>query len=246
MIIITLVIITTAVISVAFASEPVRVTCIGDSITEGSNCAQATYSELLQLFLGDNYIITNAGRSGTTQLKQGLSNSLTPASYWDTTAWETALTSKPDIVTIMLGTNDAKTFNWEGIQQNTGDFYALDYVDMINIIRSLDPIPDIYLMVPPPLYDPYPFSMNKTIINEIYSTLVRDISKVTNTKLIDIYSAFRDAEMEDPDVLLTCDGCHPNDTGNMIIAKTIMSAIAAPSEYFSVRSPFKPMRRDQH
>lgn len=34
-------------------------------------------------------------------------------SYWDTVEYEVALESKPDIVTIMLGTNDAYEANWD-------------------------------------------------------------------------------------------------------------------------------------
>jgi lysophospholipase L1-like esterase len=56
--------------------------------------------------------------------------------YRKTDCWKRALSSSPDIVTIMLGTNDAKQFNWQGVQQNNGDFFALDYVDMIQVFRN--------------------------------------------------------------------------------------------------------------
>jgi hypothetical protein len=46
--------------------------------------------------------------------------------------------------------HDAKSFNWGGVQQDTGDYYALDYVSMLNILRTLTPVPQILLMVPPP------------------------------------------------------------------------------------------------
>ncbi len=46
------------------------------------------------------------------------------------------MASTPDIVTIMLGTNDAKTFNWFGVQE-AGDSYAADFTAMINGFRSL-------------------------------------------------------------------------------------------------------------
>jgi lysophospholipase L1-like esterase len=36
-------------------------------------------------------------------------------------AWQRALKTQPDIITIMLGTNGAESFNWEGVQQDTGD-----------------------------------------------------------------------------------------------------------------------------
>ena len=122
----------------------------------------------------------------------------------------------------MLGTNDAKAFNWEGIQQNTGDYFALDYVDMVKSFRQLSPPPLVYLMVPPPLYDPYPFEMNATVINEIFPKVIRDIARVVDAPIIDIYSAFQKSHTYKN---LTCDGCHPVPMGNVIIAQTIYETI---------------------
>jgi alpha-L-fucosidase 2 len=174
--------------------------------------------------LGADYEVTNAGRSSQTMLKKGLCNDLTPCSYWTTDAWQTALNSEPDIVTIMLGTNDAKYFNWEGIQQDTGDYYALDYVDMIRTVRQLKTRPKVFVMVPPPLFEPYPFDMNSTIINEVFPVLIRDINTVVDTKLVDVYGALAS---QPNSTALTCDGCHPTDEANQIIAETIATAITA-------------------
>ena len=50
----------------------------------------------------------------------------------------------------MLGTNDARTFNWIGIQSE-GDSYEDDYLEMIKNFKNLPSNPRVYLMVPPPL-----------------------------------------------------------------------------------------------
>jgi acyl-CoA thioesterase I len=205
------------------ATSDVRITCIGDSITEGGACSSPSYTENLQDLYGSTATITNAGVSAQTMLKSGLCDEITPCSYWNTNGWKTALESQPDIVTIMLGTNDAKSFNWEGIQQNTGDYYALDYVDMIKQLRLLQPPPEIYILVPPPLYDPYPYEMNATIINEVFPKLIRDIAAVTETHVIDIYTAFRESDVSSS--TLSCDGCHPTSNGNQIIAETIYESL---------------------
>lgn len=196
-----------------------RVTCIGDSITEGGGCGLGTYVDSLQDILGERYSVFNAGRSSMTMLKQGLCNDLSPCSYWDTDVWSEAQMSDPDIVVIMLGTNDAKSFNWEGIQQNYGDYYALDYVELIQTVQNFKTNPKIYIMVPPPLRDPYPFSMNATVINEIFPTLVRNIASVTNVEIIDIFDALSGADY-------SCDGCHPSNDGIQLIAQTVANAIA--------------------
>lgn len=107
----------------------------------------------------------------------------------------------PDIVTIMLGTNDANITTGREFNR-VRDTTILDYVDKIRSLRWFQPIPKISIPVPPPLYDPYAFDMNRTIINTIVPTLIRDISGVMDTGLIDIYSAFNSSE-------LSCDGSLP-------------------------------------
>ena len=113
---------------IVIGARATRITCVGDSITSGGACLQESYVNDLQNMLGSSYDVMNAGKSGCTMLKKGLDNGGNPYSCWDGIEYQSALESKPDIVTIMLGTNDAKYFNWEGIQQNTGDYYTLDYV----------------------------------------------------------------------------------------------------------------------
>ena len=71
--------------------------------------------------------------------------------------------SQPDIVTIMLGTNDSKIINWS--DESRSQIYFNDYVDMINILRQLPSQPKIYAMIPPELFSPYPYNMQSDVIN---------------------------------------------------------------------------------
>jgi lysophospholipase L1-like esterase len=87
---------------------PVRVTCIGASITEGATTtdpANDSYPAQLGRMLGDRYVVSNFGVSGTTMLKKG------DSPYWDTEAYKKALASEPEIVFIDLGGNDSKAVN---------------------------------------------------------------------------------------------------------------------------------------
>ncbi len=127
----------------------------------------------------------------------------------------------------LLKQNPSLSFNWEGQQQNLGDYYALDYVDMIMQLRTLDPVPEIFVMVPPPLYDPYPWEMNRTIINDIFPKLIRDIASVMRVEVIDVHSRFIAYNELRPEIPLVCDGCHPTTQGVVIIADTVRDAILA-------------------
>ena len=87
--------------------------------------------------------------------------------YWKTGPLKQALASKPAIVVLMLGTNDAKftNGNWKGA--NIAQF-PIDYKSMIDEFVALDTKPTVYLMVPPPLYQDGRYGMNQTVINTLF------------------------------------------------------------------------------
>ncbi len=216
-------------------TQSIQVSCIGDSITAGV-CSQQTkgYPTVLQNILGSGFTVSNFGNSGKTLLKKGLCGP--PAggdcSYMGTSSWPSALASKPDIVTIMLGTNDAKEFNWFGVQNNQPDSWVLDYFYMIKTLASLPSAPkvifsffasltqQIFVLTLVPLYTPFPYDMNATVINSIISDvpngLVAQIASIAGVEIIDVHAAFTGYGAN-----VTCDGCHPTDQGYTLIAQTL-------------------------
>ena len=77
----------------------IRVTCIGDSITEWGYPDPYTY--YLQELLGKDYLILNCGLSGARMLKN-------VGDFWESKQFKDALECSPNIVTILLGTNDSQ------------------------------------------------------------------------------------------------------------------------------------------
>ena len=65
--------------------------------------------------------------------------------------------------------------------------------------------------------------MNATIINEVFPVLIRDISQVTDTSIIDLRSAILNSNITDDNV--TCDGCHPTEPADQVFAETIYKSI---------------------
>jgi len=192
--------------------------------------------------LGEQYYeVVNAGASGQTMLKDGLCYpvKVDKCSYRDTDAWKRALDSKAEIFTIMLGTNDAKTFNWQGVQMDQGDFYGVDYLDMIRELHALEPSPKaIFLMVSPPLFTnstgQYVYHMDPNVINKILPKLIPDLASVAGsavTGVIDVQGAILASPLAKDDsnlhLKLQCDGCHPTAIANKIIAETMVPFILA-------------------
>ena len=71
----------------------------------------------------------------------------------------------------MLGTNDAKTVNWNKTA------YVEDYLEMANNFLNLPSKPDLHLMISPPLYKEMQYGINHTVVNEILPKLIPIIAR---------------------------------------------------------------------
>lgn len=184
----------------------VKIACVGDSITAGvhSSGGNHPYPQQLQLLLDQahgngTYSVTNLGACGSTMLKKGNSP------FWQRPQYKALIAGKWDIVTIMLGTNDAKDpgshgpNNWQhdcGGPDHTsidGCSFADDYKSMIELIKTLGTTPagpKIYAMIPVPLMQQGAYGMNETVINGVYPKLVPLIQKNNEGVFgpIDLYS----------------------------------------------------------
>jgi len=187
------------------APGAIRIGMIGDSITAGvcSSGGNHPYPQQLQVNLDQAYgegvySVTNLGACGATMLKKG------DSPYWKRSQFNTLTSNKWDIITIMLGTNDAKDHddhgpdNWKhdcsGPAAHTdGCSFAEDFKDMVDLVRTLGTTagvaPKVFGMIPPPLMEQFAYGMNQTVINSVFPDLVRLIAK--DNKLdgtIDIFS----------------------------------------------------------
>ena len=186
----------------------IKIGCIGDSITAGvhSSGGDHPFPQQLQILLDEaypenTYSVTNLGACGSTMLKK--SNS----PYWNRTQYTALINGTWDIITIMLGTNDAKDpgdggpNNWLhncGGKDHTSLVnctFAQSYHDMINVVKNLGTKegtpPKIYIMIPPPLMKHGSIGANQTVINSVYSKLFPLIQKANQDvviKTIDIFT----------------------------------------------------------
>ena len=60
-----------APIDVSHYTAPIRVACVGDSITAGAGAEGKPYPKQLQALLGDKWLVNNYGVGGRTLLKKG-------------------------------------------------------------------------------------------------------------------------------------------------------------------------------
>ncbi len=186
----------------------IKVACIGDSITHGGGKDKAAsfYPMLLDQMLGDSYEVLNCGDNGATMQTDG------DRPYWYGKDLPNVFVYKPNVIVIMLGTNDSKTPIWNAAS------FERDYQLMIDSLKTLETNPEILLCSPPPAYTHYWEISDSTIQNGVIPIVSR-IAKKNNLKVIDVYNSM--SEMSD----LFHDGIHPTGKGKKILAETIAKVI---------------------
>ncbi|WP_114938210.1 GDSL-type esterase/lipase family protein [Mucilaginibacter endophyticus] len=198
------------------ASATTRITCIGASITYGATLpdpAAQSYPAQLQKLLGKNYSVSNFGVSSATLLRKG------DLSYWSTKAYQEALQSKPDVVFIDLGGNDAKLVNRVHL-----DEYEKDYHDLIQSFEQLPSRPRIVLLLPIPSFQTDTNQIyDKVIINSIIPKL-RNAAYDEHLEVIDMHSMFVNHESWMPDKI------HPNLDGTAMTAKRLYDVVVQPRD----------------
>ncbi len=181
---------------------PIRIACVGDSITEITS-----YTSHLQSKLGPNFTVGNFGVSGSTVTM----NSSNP--YMKQTQYTSAQNFAPDIVVIMLGTNDAHSY----LQQYSSNFVK-DYTTLTSSFESLSSTKQVIIVKSPPVYnnslDLNPFFFAQRVI-----PLIQDVADQQNLPTVDVYAAFGNHS----DYMV--DGVHPNDEGATLIASQVANAI---------------------
>jgi lysophospholipase L1-like esterase len=181
--------------------EAIRMVCLGDSITQAG-----AYVSALQTALGKQWVVTNLGNSGATLLKKG------DKPYSRLPQFAQAIQFKPDVVTIMLGTNDSKPGNWT----NKAEF-EVDYKSMIDDLKKANRKVVIYCCVPPPAGG-NKWSINGTVIKDEVGPLVRKVAKDTGCYVIDLQEPLTGKNV-------IPDGVHPNVDGHKLMAASIYQAL---------------------
>jgi len=184
-------------------SDKIRVACVGDSLTQSTE-----YPFDLWNLLGSNYTIGNFGAGSTTVLL----NSETP--YMNSTPFQSAMEFQPNIVIIMLGTNDAQP----NLEIYNASFVG-DYVKLVAVFQALTSKPKIWIVLPPPVFENQSGKINPEYFKLTVIPCIEQAADETNLPVINVYSALASYSDYFPD------GVHPNSAGSKLIANEIYKAI---------------------
>ena len=183
-------------------THEVRVACLGDSITELTK-----YPDELQLRLGPSYKVGSFGVSGATILLN------TDRPYLNQTAFQDAKNFLPNIVVIMLGTNDARLNIFMNSQSLEADFKLL-----VEEVQAFPSNPKIWVAIPPPIFNNTLGLLSQNLVDGVIPCL-QQVANESGLSTINIYAELANHFEYFPD------GVHPNDEGAKLIAEKIYEAI---------------------
>ena len=188
-----------------------HVACLGDSITYGYKLADRvhkSYPALLSQQSDGLWHVLNLGVNGATVIKKGDIPIIAQKAY------QRLISSEPDVVMIMLGTNATKNTNWQFI----GDFVS-DYAALIGTIERLSPRSHIIICSIPPVLTDRPSGISADRTKEI-NILVKKVVDIAGVDFIDINNFLS----KKPSLFI--DGIHPNVSGDQKIANMVFKKIS--------------------
>jgi acyl-CoA thioesterase-1 len=187
---------------------PVKIACVGDSITQGVGAkGDQSYPAQLAALLGDRFVVRNFGNSGSTLLQNG------DKPYQKQTQYAQMLEMKADAYVIKLGTNDSKPHNWVKKDQFKPSASAL-----IDAIREANPKAVIFLCLPVPAF-PANFGITDEVIRTEVIPLLKEVAAEKQTKTIDLYAVLEGKKEMVPDKV------HPNAEGYKLISAAVHKAL---------------------
>lgn len=192
----------------------IKVACVGDSITYGygiKGWKENAYPVVLSRLLGDGYCVNNFGYTGRTVQTDA------DKPFTKEKLYRKSLDFKPDIVVLLLGSNDSKPQNWKDIES-----FKAAYEKIIDSYIELESKPEIYILTPPPVFphkDKILYNLDAERISGDITLAVKQLAKEKGLALIDMGKVF-DARSD-----LFSDGAHPTAEGAELFARTVFEVI---------------------
>ncbi len=192
----------TTVLALTILFAPIKVACVGDSLTEGRGGMNG-YPAQLQQLLGSRYQVRNFGKTSASVLPG-------PLQYHKLQECEEAIAYQPNLVLMMLGTNDSPGLNW----RERGDRFRSSYLSLVRGFQALKSKPKVVVMLPPPMFFPDADWRPKNLAYEIIPIL-EELARENDCQTYDAFSLFRHTPEMFPDKL------HPSNAGFQVMAQDI-------------------------
>lgn len=189
--------------------DRIRIAAIGDSNTYGAGVLllgrhRRSYPAQLGRILGERHQVLNYGVNRCTLQQEG-------DWPWDATPFaDASLRARPDVVLIMLGSNDARGDNWNA------ERYESELTDFVERYRAHGA--EVHLLTPPVAFANRG-GVSARLIEEEVVPIVRRVADALGVDLIDVFDATARAITSHPD------GIHLDARASLLVAETVADAL---------------------
>jgi len=197
-----------------------KVACIGDSLTMKRDEDLTPYPEFLHDLLGTEFEVLNAGKSGVGVTPHGRYGEYT---VYAEEQYQNSLDFAPEIIIIMLGTNDAKGWDadFNGGPGCAKDVFKAKYKELVGIYQQAFPGVEIYLVSSPKVRTDNDLSIPYAKIDGDIHTMQLEIAEELGLPIFDLHPLL------DPtsSTYFVADGVHFTDAGASYVADLIYEFI---------------------
>ncbi|MCH3907853.1 MAG: GDSL-type esterase/lipase family protein [Sphaerochaeta sp.] len=174
------------------------IACVGDSITYGyglDHRETTCYPSRLGELLGRSCVVGNFGLTGAVVQPDRMK------SYDSSLPYQESIRFQPDIVVVLLGTNDTKPWYWRG-----EEIYRTSMQALLTTYQKLPSHPKVYTLLVPASRP------NRFCVRNSMTIRERTVLRTLPFPCIPL-----------PDNLAGDDGVHPGEAGAEAIAKAVFS-----------------------
>ncbi len=195
------------------AGRPIKVACIGNSITYGTgtpNPETDSYPAQLQQLLGSGYEVGRFGKPGATLLFRAF------RPYVKQPEFRQAMDFAGDIAVIHLGVNDTDPRAWPHYR----DEFVSNYLALIDSFRSVNPKCKFFIARMTPISHRHRrFEEGTRDWHGEIQKCIETVAHMSGARLIDFYEPLHIYPTLMPDAI------HPNKEGAGVMARVVYSAI---------------------
>lgn len=182
--------------------DAIRIAAVGDSIT-AEYLLESGYPEILDELLGAGYRVENFGESNYA------AQASSDFPYETTNSYEESLAYNPEILLMMLGTNDTKENNWQGPEQ-----FKAEYTNLLESYLALDSVSRVILASPPTVFlEDVPVGSIEADTIDSVRTVVQEVADEYELEFVDM----TEQTANHPEWFF--DGIHPTPEGAEALAK---------------------------
>ena len=195
----------------------IKIACIGDGLTHGSsssNVNEHCYPIYLQNLLGFEYYVANYGTPNKKMTDYDI-KSKKETEENVTTEYERSISFVPDVIILMLGTNDANPSNSKWNEKEYKELYEKSAERLVTAYRRALSSAQVYIVAPPAIAKNDEWEENLTAVSEWTAS----IAETLKIEFIDVYGASKEHAWKFPDSL------HPKNEQYKDLADVIYDSI---------------------